>query len=231
MRIYDAPLVFFDLDDSLINKDAHTLWIRWRVRHERWAVIEAIWAYLSLYRAYKQGRITHGRLSAYYRARTRGMTANDYKRQVARFYQERGQLHIYRQAASLLFAYRQQGSRMVLITGADQVVADTYAQALGMDAVISNRLKIQGNRITGLKTPLCYGPGKVALATEYLKDSGLSLRDCAFYTDSHSDLPLLEAVGQPVVLNPDKTLHRTATDRNWPVIDWRADDAPLVPMA
>ena len=42
MRIYDAPLVFFDLDDSLINKDAHTLWIRWRVRHERWAVIEVI---------------------------------------------------------------------------------------------------------------------------------------------------------------------------------------------
>tara|TARA_B100001250_G_scaffold391352_1_gene392136 strand:+ start:4199 stop:4870 length:672 start_codon:yes stop_codon:yes gene_type:complete len=221
MRIYDVPLVFFDLDDSLINKDAHTLWIRWRARRERWAVVEAIWAYLSLYRAYKQGRITHGRLSAYYRARTRGMTVSDYARQVACFYQERGQLHIYRQAASLLFAYRRQGTRMVLITGADEVVANEYARALGMDDVISNRLLVQGNRITGLTTPLCYGQGKVDLARQYVSESGMDLHQAAFYSDSHSDLPLLEAVGQPVVLNPDTLLVQAANDRNWPVLDWR----------
>ncbi len=228
MRIYDVPLVFFDLDDSLINKDAHTLWIRWRARHERWAVVEAIWAYASLYRAYKQGRITHGRLSAYYRARTRGMNLNDYRRQVARFFKERGQLHIYRQAASLLFAYQRQGTRMVLITGADEVVANEYAQALGMDDVISNRLQVQGNRITGLTAPLCYGPGKVDMAREYVRESGISLRQAAFYSDSHSDLPLLEAVGQPVVLNPDALLGQAANDRNWPVIDWRSEDSQVV---
>ena len=54
MKVYDVPVVFFDLDDSLINKDANSLWIRWRFRRDRWAMVEGVQALLSLYRAYKK---------------------------------------------------------------------------------------------------------------------------------------------------------------------------------
>src|SRR5690554_7301010 len=72
-----------------------------------------------------------------------------------------------------------------------------------------------------LQHPLCYGMGKVSLAAEFLKSRGLSFSDCAFYTDSHADLPLLKKVAQPVVLNPNPELRVAAKEHQWPCIDWR----------
>lgn len=221
MRVYDVPVVFFDLDDSLINHDANTLWIKWRYRRERWAVVEGFLALVSLYRAYKKGRVTHRRLSHYYRTRTRGMTLLDYQQRIAQFFSERGQLHIYPQAASLLFAYRRQNTTVVMITGADDVMAKAYGQALGIEHVISNRLAVEHDRILGLQQPMCYGPGKVTLAEQFMSERGLTLQHAAFYSDSHADVPLLERVKQPVVLNPNPILAELAQQRRWPRIDWR----------
>ncbi len=219
--MFPVKVVFFDLDDSLINKDANSLWIKWRVRRERWALVEATLALASLYRAYKKGRVTHWRLSHYYKTRTRGMALSTYQQRVDEFFQERGHLHIYPQAMSLLFAYQRQGVMPVMITGADEYVARAYAESLGIEHVISNRLKVVGDRIVGLQRPLCYGVGKVGLARAFLREQGLKFSDAAFYTDSHADLPLLEKVGQPVVLNPNKHLREAAILNGWPSLDWR----------
>lgn len=221
MQVYDLPVAFFDLDDSLINKDANSLWIKWRFKHERWAMVEAMQALASLYRAYKKGTVTHGRLSGYYRTRTRGMNLDEYRQRVEHFFAERGNFHIYPQAASLLFAYQRQGTELVMITGSDHVIAEAYSQALGIPHVISNRLKTDGGKIVGLEQPMCYGEGKVDLARTFLQQRGLAFSDAAFYTDSHSDIPLLESVAQPVVLNPNEQLRATATERDWPCLDWR----------
>lgn len=221
MRVYDLPVVFFDLDDSLINKDANSLWIKWRFKRERWAMVEAMQALASLYRAYKKGSVTHSRLSNYYRTRTRGMTLSEYQQRVDEFFTERGNFHIYPQAASLLFAYKRQGTELVMITGSDDVVARAYAKELGIPHVISNRLWEKSGEILGLQQPMCYGEGKVELARQFLADRGLDFSHAAFYTDSHSDAPLLEKVAQPVVLNPNDALRDMALQRHWPCLDWR----------
>ncbi len=221
LQVYQAPYVFFDLDDSLINKDASSLWIKWRARFDRWAVVEAIQALASLYRAYKKGKVSHWRLSTYYRTRTKGMSLTDYQQHIDHFFSERGHLYIYPQAASLLFAYRRQGTKLVLITGQDEVMAKAYADALNLDFVIGNRLRVEDGKITGLTKPLCYGEGKVKLAKKFAVEQGFELSEAVFYSDSHADLPLLEAVGQPVVLNPNVKLADLARQRSWPRVDWR----------
>jgi len=119
-KVYQASYVFFDLDDSLINKDASSLWIKWRVRFDRWAIVEAMQALASLYRAYKKGKVSHWRLSTYYRTRTKGMSIDEYQQHINDFFAQRGHLYIYPQAASLLFAYRRQGAKLILITGQDE---------------------------------------------------------------------------------------------------------------
>ena len=68
---------------------------------------------------------------------------------------------------------------------------------------------------------MCYGIGKVDMARRFLSGSGYGLDQAAFYSDSHADLPLLEQVGFPVVLNPTQILADVAQERNWPVLDWR----------
>jgi HAD superfamily hydrolase (TIGR01490 family) len=221
LHVYQTPYVFFDLDDSLINKDASSLWIKWRARFDRWALIEAIQALLSLYRAYKKGKVSHWRLSIYYRTRTRGMSLEDYQKHIDNFLHERGYLYIYPQAASLLFAYRRQGSKLVLITGQDEVMAQAYADALDLDFVIGNRFHIEDGKLMGLTKPLCYGQGKVDMAKAFAQKQGFKLSEAVFYSDSHADLPLLEAVKQPVVLNPNQQLAELAIQRGWPRVDWR----------
>jgi phosphoserine phosphatase len=67
---------------------------------------------------------------------------------------------------------------------------------------------------------VCFGAGKLRLARAFAEGRGVSLADCTFYTDSYSDLPMLEAVGRPVAVNPDRRLLRRAERAGWPVLDW-----------
>jgi hypothetical protein len=65
-----------------------------------------------------------------------------------------------------------------------------------------------------------FGPGKRTHAERYSQEAGVPLSACAFYTDSYSDLPVLEVVGRPVAVHPDHRLRREAARRGWPVVDW-----------
>ena len=67
---------------------------------------------------------------------------------------------------------------------------------------------------------VCFGEGKRLHAEAYAAEAGVPLSACAFYTDSYSDLPVLEVVGRPVAVNPDRRLRREALRRGWPVVDW-----------
>ena len=68
--------------------------------------------------------------------------------------------------------------------------------------------------------PACYGPGKVHWAEAFAAANDVDLARSFFYTDSYTDLPMLERVGKPVVVNPDPRLLRTARRRGWPILDW-----------
>ncbi len=69
--------------------------------------------------------------------------------------------------------------------------------------------------------PLPYGEGKLSRALEYAAARDTGLGDCWFYSDSLADLPLLEAVGHPVAVNPQRKLRKLALERGWDVVDWK----------
>lgn len=76
-------------------------------------------------------------------------------------------------------------------------------------------------RLTGrVDRPICYGPGKVEHARRWAADHGIDLGASWFYSDSRSDLPMLEAVGSPEVVNPDPRLGFVARRRGWPIHRW-----------
>jgi putative phosphoserine phosphatase/1-acylglycerol-3-phosphate O-acyltransferase len=75
-----------------------------------------------------------------------------------------------------------------------------------------------GGRLTGeVVEPVCYGQGKVVWAERFAAEWGVDLADSTFYSDSISDLPLMERVGRPVAVNPDMRLKRVARRRGWPI--------------
>jgi HAD superfamily hydrolase (TIGR01490 family) len=107
----------------------------------------------------------------------------------------------------------------VLLTASSPYISEQVAEELGMTDYICTRFEVDGGVFTGrLDGPLCYGEGKVVLASRWAEERGVSLASCSFYSDSYTDLPMLEAVGSPVAVNPDLRLARHAQRARWPVI-------------
>ena len=123
------------------------------------------------------------------------------------------------EAKRLLEQHRAAGRATYIVSASPIEVVEPFAKALGMTAGIGTRSAIVDGAYTGeLAGPFCYGPGKVEAIAELARWEGLDLAQCWAYSDSASDLPMLEAVGHPVAVNPDTKLERMAGQRGWPVV-------------
>ncbi|HSD72378.1 MAG TPA: haloacid dehalogenase-like hydrolase, partial [Thermoanaerobaculia bacterium] len=114
------------------------------------------------------------------------------------------------------------GDVCAIVTGATPYTTRPLARALRIPHVVASELeRTPAGEFTGRpEFPLCLGDGKLARASVLAQRLGFDLRDAVFYTDSHTDLPLLEAVGEPVCVNPDMRLKRTAKKRGWRIETW-----------
>ena len=110
----------------------------------------------------------------------------------------------------LIEQHRDAGRATYIVSASPIELVEPLAKALGMTAGIGTRSAIVDGVYTGeLAGPFCYGPGKVDAIQEIVEREGLDLERCWAYSDSHSDLPMLEAVGHPVAVNPDAQLERS----------------------
>lgn len=132
---------------------------------------------------------------------------------------------IYPGSKALVDSDRAAGFTPVLVTGElDFAIAPVVAY-FDFDAVISNALVFEGGAATGrVVEPLIAGPEKVESITRLCGERGASLAECKAYSDSFSDLPMLESVGHAVAVNPDRRLKRVANERGWPIMDLKGSN-------
>jgi HAD superfamily hydrolase (TIGR01490 family) len=118
--------------------------------------------------------------------------------------------------------HRAQGDLLAIVTGASPYAAQPLARRLGIPHVVASELEVDDRGIfTGrFVAPLCYGDGKIVRAKRLAEEHGFALEESTFYSDSYTDLPLLEAVREPVVINPDPRLERVAKKRRWRIESW-----------
>jgi HAD superfamily hydrolase (TIGR01490 family) len=115
--------------------------------------------------------------------------------------------------------HRAHGHRTILLTAA----AEPYLKPLAplFDLVIGAELEVRDGRYTGfMSSPPLVGEARAAWLRRWALQEGVDLRHSYAYADSHSDLPLLRAVGNPVVVSPDSALFRYAKRRRWPIEEW-----------
>jgi HAD superfamily hydrolase (TIGR01490 family) len=123
--------------------------------------------------------------------------------------------------------HQQAGHGVVIATSAVRHIAQPLAEELAIPHLVCSELEIIDGALTGeFHAPLCYGTGKLERADTLVRSLGGQLAQAAFYTDSITDLPLLEAVGQPVVVNPDARLRMVARRRGWPIENWLGSGLP-----
>ena len=117
------------------------------------------------------------------------------------------------------YAHQDDGLLVYIVTAASQEMADLLAHVLAFDGGLGSRSEIVDGRYTGRAAgPFNYREGKV-LSMKALADvKDIDLDASYAYSDSESDLPMLRAVGHPVVVNPDAELRRIATDEGWEIV-------------
>lgn len=126
---------------------------------------------------------------------------------------------LYPQMLERAYAHQDEGVPVYILTAASQEMADLLAHVLAFDGGLGSRSEVVDGRYTGRPAgPFNYREGKVISMTELAERAGIDLSASYAYSDSESDLPMLRAVGQPVVVNPDAELRRIASQEGWEVL-------------
>lgn len=214
-------IAFFDLDRTLVHGNSARLWVRheWRRGAIRNRTFVKGLAYLAAY------RMGYADVEDALRTGIQTLTGQSEAAMSAlakAFYHREIQPIVRYDARQAIRARRSAGDRLVLLTSSSPYLAAAASRDLELDDYLCTRFEVDAaGCFTGRAIePVCFGPGKVRLATDYVASLGASLADCAFYSDSYSDLPMLEAVGEPIAVTPDPRLRKAAKSRGWPILDW-----------
>lgn len=123
------------------------------------------------------------------------------------------------ESKKLLGMHHDAGRETWIVSASPQRIVEPLAQALGMNGAIGTRGKVvDGHYTDQLDGPFVYGEGKAEAIRSLAEVHGYDLALSYAYSDSISDLPMLEAVGHPVAVNPDGELERIAYERGWPIV-------------
>jgi len=123
------------------------------------------------------------------------------------------------EARALLEQHHAAGRSTYIVSASPVEIVEPLARALDMTAGIGTVGEVADGRYTGrLRGPFCYGPGKAEAIRSIASAQAIDLERSYSYSDSASDLPMMEIVGHPVAVNPDARLSRTARERGWPVV-------------
>ena len=128
---------------------------------------------------------------------------------------------IYDEAASLIEEHHAAGRDVVIVSSSGEDVVGPIGAMVGADRVIATRMVVEDGKYTGEIAYYAYGENKAHAIRGLAEEMGYDLTRCYAYSDSVTDLPMLEAVGHPHVVNPDRGLRKEATAKEWPVLEFR----------
>ena len=125
---------------------------------------------------------------------------------------------VFAEAANLIADHKLCGRDVVVVSASGEEIVAPIAKALGATHAMATRMVVEDGKYTGEVAFYCYGEGKVDAIKELAAREGYALEHCYAYSDSITDLPMLESVGHPTVVNPDRALRKESVARGWPVV-------------
>jgi HAD superfamily hydrolase (TIGR01490 family) len=127
---------------------------------------------------------------------------------------------VYDEAVSLIEQHHTEGRDVVIVSSSGAEVVEPIGDMLGADRVVATKMVQLDGRYTGEIDFYAYAENKAAAIRELAETEGYDLSGSYGYSDSITDLPMLEVVGHPYAVNPDKALRKIATERGWPILDF-----------
>lgn len=211
---------FFDLDKTVIAKASMVAFGRPFYREgliSRSLVVRSLWAQL-VYMHLGASEEKLARMRESVLALTKGWDQQKIRAIVAETLEAIVEPIIYSEAADLIDAHRQAGRMVVIISASPSEIVEPLGRYLKVDRVIASEAMVDADgRYTGEMEFYAYGPYKAEAIRSLAAEFSIDLDASYAYSDSATDIPMLEAVGHPVVVNPDRALARWAHQRGWEV--------------
>jgi len=215
---------FFDLDRTLLSRSSALALARpFRERGliDRRAVLRAaLWQLFFSLRGDATGAAT--RAAERGLRVLRGLTPDELRELVAGALEAQLRPLVYAEPLDLVARHRGRGEKVYVVSATIEEIVETIAADLGFDGGLGSVCEIGADRrYTGRALRILHAGEKALALRELAAREGFDLRACTAYSDSHTDLPFLEAVGKAVVVNPDRPLRRVARERGWEVLGFR----------
>jgi len=215
-----SQVCFFDMDKTLISGNSGVSFMRYSLRRgktTRWKVVKSMIDYLR----YRYDLLN---MEVAYQDSLRplmGVREEELIQFCQEWFNDAVRSLIYPQAHDFVHQHLEQGEKVAIISNATTYAVAPVARYLGVHHILATQLEVREGTFTGnYVKPLCFRQGKVFWAEKLARELGADLSQGTFYTDSITDLPLLERVKNPRVVNPDPKLRRLARSREWPVLDF-----------
>ena len=225
---------FFDVDGTLVRTTIVHYYAYFRRRNMR-PVIAKIWYafFLSKCLIYLVlDKIDRSWFNTLFYRNYRGMSAQDIRQQAGDCYRQVMKSTLHREAQSCVAQHVSDGHVVVLVTGSIDFLVTPLADDLGAAHVLAPTLLERDGLFTGaLDGPPVGGEEKAHRIREFAQQHNIDLALSYAYGDSIADLPMLEAVGHPVVINPDRRLALIAQKRNWKTHCWTCDSPTEASLA
>ncbi len=215
-------LAIFDLDHTLLSGDSDVLWCDFLM--EQGILDRAGFASRNadMARRYADASVTVQEFCDFYVGTLAGRSPAQWQPLCERFLNDVVVPRIPASARALVDKYHRHGHTLILTTATNRVITELTARHLGIAELIATEVELAECVCTGRTTgTLNMREGKVTRLQAWLRDCGLSaalLETAAFYSDSINDLPLLQAVGEPVAVDPDERLFEHARSQGWRVL-------------
>ncbi|MBQ0985411.1 HAD-IB family hydrolase [Streptomyces sp. F63] len=213
---------FFDLDKTVIAKSSALAFSKSFYQGgliNRRAVLRTAYAQF----VYLLGGADHDqteRMREYLSALCRGWNVQQVREIVAETLHDLIDPIIYDEAASLIERHHTAGHDVVIVSTSGAEVVEPISRLLGADRAVATRMVVENGCYTGEVEYYAYGPAKAEAIARLSESEGYDLTRCYAYSDSITDIPMLEAVGHPHAVNPDRGLRREAVARGWPVLSF-----------
>jgi HAD superfamily hydrolase (TIGR01490 family) len=125
---------------------------------------------------------------------------------------------VFEEAVDLIEEHQAAGRDVVIVSASGTEVVEPIGEMLGVDHVIATTLLVKDGRYTGDVDFYAYGPNKAVAMEQLAAERGYDLAASYAYSDSETDAPMLQSVGHPFAVNPDKALRRLAEEKGWPIL-------------
>lgn len=211
---------FFDLDRTLIDRNSGNLWIRHEVAAGRLRLRDAARGTWWILR-YRFGHDSSMDAAWTAAANTlRGQSEAELAARTEAWFSAQVTRHLRPGARTAIEAHRSAGDRLVLASSTSTYAGAAAVAAFGLEDAVCTSFVTKDGVFTGEIDNLAFGEGKANCVEKWAAANDVDLRKSSFYTDSITDLCLLDRVGRPVCIAPDRKLAQVAAERGWPTHDW-----------